>query len=84
MAYNTGSSGELRTSEQWSKLFKDYFIIESEDAHGWNKKNFHYSWMVERITLDVFLYRMKRSTCYFKKNLDELNSCIEYVTSLYS
>ncbi len=74
----------LKTSEEWSRIFSDYFTIDKEEAHGWSSKNFHFSWIKERITIDEFLSRMKRSTCYWKKNCEEVSIAIEYVIETWS
>jgi len=66
----------LKTSEQWNNLFRDYFTIDIESANGWNKENFHHSWMKERICINEFLNRMKNSGCYFRKNWEEVSACI--------
>lgn len=73
----------LKTSEEWNRLFQDYFSIDKEEAYGWNKKNFHHAWMKEKIAINEFLSRMKKSTCYFKKNWEETMVCIEYVRDSY-
>lgn len=60
----------IKTSEEWSKSFIDYFQICDPD--GWDRSNFHYSWMEQKITLDEFVRRFARSTCYFSKNYNEV------------
>ena len=47
-----------QTSEEWQKEC-DYIVT---DADGWDRKNYHYSWYVEKITYDEFLQRLIRST----------------------
>lgn len=52
---------EKKTSNEWFydlRIFENYVIF---DPHGWNKKNFHYSFYVEEITREEFEERLFNS-----------------------
>ena len=50
---------ELKTSEEWQKQFTNTKVI---DPDGWDRKNYHYSWFEEKITLIEYTSRLHRST----------------------
>ena len=54
------------TSNNWQKVYKDYFEILDPD--GWWKRRggFHYSWYVDKIDRQEFIERMSVSICRFK------------------
>ena len=56
----------LKSSCEWMKLYKDNFIISDPD--GWDRKNYDYSWNIEKIPLEEFKSRVMRSTIIFKTN----------------
>jgi hypothetical protein len=47
-----------KTSEDWNKEC----VAEVLGPDGWDRKNFQYSWFVEKITKDEFERRFIRST----------------------
>ena len=51
------------TSQQWQEEFPNTIVW---DPDGWDRKNFHYSWFEELITLQTYLNRMMISTCVRK------------------
>jgi hypothetical protein len=50
---------ELKTSEDWQKLFNTIIVL---DPDGWDRKNFKYSWYEEKITEDEYFKRRDNST----------------------
>ena len=55
---------QLKTSEEWYKE-KEYTDIIL-DPDGWDRKDFQYSWFVEKITKAEFEKRKCMSTCLTK------------------
>lgn len=54
------NQSNLKTSEEWQKLFPDVIIY---DPDGWDRSNFEYSWFEEKITLEEYHKRQFSSTC---------------------
>lgn len=51
----------LKTSEEWLELkFPDVRIL---DPDGWDRKNFDYSFNIEKIDFIEFQQRLAKSTC---------------------
>ena len=65
-----------QTSSEWSKLFSEYFHIS--DREGWGK-NIHYAWFEEQVELNEFIVRAMGSTCFFKKDWNDIQSYINQV-----
>lgn len=52
-------TGYKKTSEEWSRIFSKYRII---DPDGWDRDNLHYSFFKEKISLEEYNNRLIRST----------------------
>lgn len=50
---------ELKTSEEWSKIYSDWIVI---DPDGWDRLNYDYSWKEELITITEYRKRLSSST----------------------
>ena len=48
-------SGELKTSEEWQKIFSGIKVIE---FYGWNMANFQFSWHEEKINIKEYNKRL--------------------------
>lgn len=53
---------EKRTSSEWEKLVSKKHQLRILDHDGWDRKNFDYSFNIEKITKQEFLNRVSRST----------------------
>ena len=51
------------TSAEWQALTPDIIVL---DPDGWNRKNYDYSWNVERITEKEYNSRVSKSTCKWR------------------
>lgn len=54
----------LKTSAEWMSQYKDDFTIYDPD--GWDRKNYEYSWFIEKIPFREFQSRVLRSTLVYK------------------
>ncbi|MHA1342356.1 MAG: hypothetical protein ACTSQG_00085 [Promethearchaeota archaeon] len=51
---------ELKTSEQWQKIFKETIVY---DPDGWDRNNFKFSWFEELISRKEYEKRLIYSSC---------------------
>lgn len=63
----------LKSSEEWSKEFFDYFEIWDPDGWDRSPENFDREWN-EPISKEEFFRRVSYSTCMFKKSWLELSA----------
>jgi hypothetical protein len=54
------SKEELKTSEEWQKLFPNVQVL---DPDGWDRQNWDFSWHQEKISQFVYEQRVMESTC---------------------
>jgi hypothetical protein len=54
----------LKTSVDWMKDYINNFTIA--EPNGWDKKNYKYSWFIEKISLAEFQNRVMKSTIICK------------------
>ena len=52
-----------KTSAEWQELTPEIIVL---DPDGWNRKNYDYSWNVERITEKEYNSRVSKSTCKWR------------------
>lgn len=57
---------KLKTSKEWKEL-PEFNHITIMDPDGWDRKNYDYSFNVEKITLEEFNKRLIQCTCMFKR-----------------
>lgn len=70
-------SEALKSSEEQSKEFADYFEIWDPDGWDRSPENFDREWN-EFITKEEFFRRVSYSTCKFKKSFFELAETIGF------
>jgi|2_EtaG_2_1085320.scaffolds.fasta_scaffold146909_1 hypothetical protein len=54
---------DKKTSAEWQALTPEIIVL---DPDGWNRKNYNYSWNVERITEKEYNSRVSKSTCSWR------------------
>lgn len=53
---------ELKTSDEWFKLFPEEYNLKIIDPDGWDRTNFQYSFYEEKISEKEFKTRLMSST----------------------
>ena len=52
-------SKTLKTSEEWQSLYPSPKVL---DPDGWDRQNYQYSWMEEKITYEEYCNRRSKSS----------------------
>lgn len=59
---------EMKTSEEWQEIVKDYIVVLDPDGWDRSPEGFDFSWFQEQITYEKFMNRVVISTCEFNWN----------------
>lgn len=60
---------EKKTSSEWKRLVLQKYRLMILDPDGWDRKNFQYSFFLEKISQMEFTQRLSRSTIQCDPNL---------------